>query len=363
MFGFSKPDVQGILNWLIMKNFALKSNLSHWVFLSCSLLALSFLPSRTLAQGVLYYARTDGSVPAIDVVTGTEVAVISSSEFIGANPGGAREIAFDPETRLLWYSATDNQIYSVHVDTLDNGPSITSIPGAIIGSARHLFIDYTNRKLIVPITDGSVIFYNLSDQQQSGSIPSNFFTDGNVGAFRHFASDARTGNLWYAATDGSFREMNPVTSTHTGRVISFSEQTGANPGGGRHFVIDTVRNLLVYMVTDDSMASINLDTLQAAAFTISGTAFTGAAIGAGRIITIDSPFVKSKVSAITGNEFTLNWSSAGPGYLYRVDYRDSLETGDWAPLPGTTWPVAATSLAGIPLSQSKRFYRIVAISD
>jgi len=340
-----------------MKTASLRFLLTGLVFL---LLALFVLPRQSQAQGILYYARTDGTVPAINVATGTEVKVIASSEFIGANPGAAREIAFDPVTRLMWYSSTDNQIYSVNVDTLADGPGITNIPGAIVGAERHLFIDYAHRKLIVPITDGSVMFYNLSDQQAAGSIPANFFTDGNVGTYRHFASDGRTGMLWFATTAGTFLEMNPVTVALTGRSISFGQQTGANPGAYRHFYVDTVRDLLVYMVTDDSMASINLTTLQAGTYTLPGNYFTGAVIGAGRVITIDNQYLKATASAPSGGQFSLSWPNIGPGYQYTVEYRDSVTSGSWASLPGTTWPVTSTMLNGIPASQSTRFYRVSA---
>ena len=99
----------------------------------------------------------------------------------------------------------------------------------------------------------------------------------------------RDGNIWYAATDGSFREMDPDTVTHTGREISFGEQVGADPGAFRHFVIDPDRDLLLYSVTDGSIASIDLTTLQGASLTISSGSFSGADPGAARIITYDDP--------------------------------------------------------------------------
>lgn len=238
--------------------------------------------------GILYYSRTDGSVPAISVDTGQEVTLIPPSAFVGANPGASRNIAFDPETRVMWYSATDGHIHSVNVDTLEAGPDIFVID-ADIGAARHLFIDYARRKIITPLTSGAIQMYNLSDQAESGLIPADFFTDGNVGGFRHFASDSRTGALWYAATDGSFREMDPDALVETGRQIPFSVQIGANPGALRHFVVDPVRDLLLYVVTDGSIASINLTTLEADPFAISSDAFSGADPGAGRPITYDPP--------------------------------------------------------------------------
>ena len=154
---------------------------------------------------------------------------------------------------------------------------------------------------MLPITDGSIAMYDLSDQAAAGQISSGFFTDGNVGAFRHLASDNRTGNVWYVATDGSFREMNPDSMTNTGRVIPFSAQVGANPGAYRHLVVDPINNLMLYSVTDGSIASIDLGTLQAASFTISAAVFRGANPGAARTITLSpgdfSPLIQPDIKA------------------------------------------------------------------
>ncbi|MBI3849997.1 MAG: hypothetical protein HY298_06855 [Verrucomicrobia bacterium] len=327
-------------------------------------LVASLLPTLQMschAAGILYYPRTDGAVVGLNVPAGTQAILVPASSFAGANPGAGRETAFDPETRLLWYTATDNQIHSVHVDVLTAGPGITNVPGAIIGGSRHVFIDYTRRKLLVPITDGSIQMYDLANQQTNGSIPATFFTDGNVGAFRHFAADQRAGTLWYAATDGWFREMNPDTMNHTGRIISFSAQTGANPGAFRHLVVDPMLNLLLYAVTDGSVASIDLTTLQAGTLTMSSGAFDTVDPGAGRIITYDVQFLK--VSMVVGppGQCSLTWRSLGTNYGYTVEYRDALNSGNWTPVPPTNqWPTTLTSLSNQPLSGLSRFYRVVA---
>jgi hypothetical protein len=183
------------------------------------------------------------------------------------------------------------------VDTLDSGPQISGIPGASTGAGRHVFIDYARRKLMIPITDGSVQFYDLSSLQESGSIPSNFFTDATVGAFRHLASDIRSGNIWYAATDGSLIEMDPDSLTKTGNTISSAALTGANPGAFRHFVVVPENDLLLYSVTDGSVASIDLSTFQAGSFTIASAIFSGANPGAARTITLSPGDFTSSISA------------------------------------------------------------------
>jgi len=146
-----------------------------------------------------------------------------------------------------------------------------------------------------------------------------------------------------------FRPGSYLSTVYDPRMHKF--QTGSR---------DNVRNLLLYMVTDDSMASVDLSTLQAAAFTLPSNYFGGAIVGAGRIITYDLPFLKAAASAPAGGQFSLAWQNVGPGYVYTVQYRDSLTTGDWAPLPGTTWPVSSTALPNVSATESTRFYRILA---
>ena len=238
--------------------------------------------------GTLYYPRDDGFVAGVNADTGAEVATITDTAFVAPNVGSGREIAFDPVTRLMWYSASDGLIYSVNADTEVAGPSITSIPGGNVGANRHVFIDHSRRKLMTPLTDGSIQMYGLLDQQASGTIPATVFNDGYSGEFRHLASDERTGNVWYAATDGSFRELDPETASTTGKTILFSVQTGNNPGAFRHMVVDVGRDLLLYAVSDGSIASLDLTTLQAGTFSLAPSTFSSEA-GASRIITYDSP--------------------------------------------------------------------------
>jgi hypothetical protein len=323
------------------------------------LFALLLAAPLGFAQGVLYFPRADGSVWGVDVGTTNNIKQLSATAFAqGANPGAGRNVAFDPVTRLLWYSATDGFIYSFHVDTLVAGPSITAIPGANPGAGRHIFIDYQRRNLWTSQPDGSVAIFSLATQASVGSVPIGFFLDGNVGGFRHFASDQRSGMVWYAATDGSFIEMNPDTITRTGRTISFAQQTGGNPGAGRHFVVDPLRDLLLYCVTDGSIASVNLTTLTAAPFTISSNPFIGSTAGAGRTITLDAQPI-SMSAAKAGGLLSLSWNSLGTNYAYFVHYRTNLTTAPWTLVPpANQWPSTQTSVAGIPFSFPAAYYRL-----
>lgn len=57
----------------------------------------------------------------------------------------------------------------------------------------------------------------------------------------------------------------------------------------------------------------------------------------------------------------LRWSDMGPDYGYTVLARDELNSGDWAPASGTTWPIPDLSWTDTDLAgHSLRFYRIEA---
>ena len=315
------------------------------------------------AQGILYWPRADGSVWGVDVGTTNVVKQISSAAFIqGANPGAGRNIAFDPVTRLMWYSSTDGLIYSVHVDSAIAGPSITSIPGANPGAGRHLFIDYKRRNLWTSQPDNSVLIYNLATQVAVGSIPGGFFIDGAVGGFRHFASDQRSGLVWYAATDGSFIEMNPDTTNRTGRVISFAQQTGANPGAFRHLVVDPLRDLLIYSVSDGSAASVNLTTLTAANLVLSSAVFVGGTAGAGRTMTYDiQPIYLNAIKM--GGSLSLSWNSLGTNSTYMLFSNTNLSGTNWSLVPPVNqWPSTQTVLTPIPMSNPAAFFRLQILS-
>lgn len=312
------------------------------------LLTSSLFLGAGAAQDNMYYAVTDGTVRALNVDTGAPTATLAANNFAGGIVGAGREIAFDPETRLLWYSATDNTVRSFNVDTLAVGPTIPSnaLPGAAIGAARHVYIDYVGRRLLVTMTNGDIPMYNLSDQSPAGTIPSAAFNNAAVTP-RHLAADPRSGTMWFAATDGSFRELDMTLMQLTGRTIPFGGlQVGGNPGAFRHMVVDAARNLMLYSVTDGSVASIDMTTFQAGAHTISSTAFAGAIVGAGRIITADNSIALARVIPF------------GSGCAGTLGVPDLAPQGGSLPKTGGTFNVA---LSNLPANQ--RAYLILGLSN
>jgi hypothetical protein len=309
----------------------------------------------------MYYSREDGGVGAVDLDLGKEVATIPAASFMAGNPGEDRVIAVNQDRTRLWYTGTDGQIYSLNLSDATPGPKIAPIPDAPVTPERHLFIDYAHDDLLIPFTDGSVHLYAATDLQPVKTIPASFFTDGNVGGLRHFASDIRTRTLWYAAMDGSFVEMDPETVIKTGRVIPFRGQKGGNPGPYRHFAIVPTRNLLLYSVTDGSVASIDLGTFQQGAMTLSSGDFDSAAPGARRIITHDALAVALRIAThAADHSLLLSWNPYQASATYIVEFNAALGATGWVPVaPTNQWPNSATSLSLNPQAGASGFWRVL----
>jgi hypothetical protein len=330
-------------------------------------LALAAGPWSAPAQGILLYPRNDGSVAGIDVATSNLVLTIPAGAFVGANAGAGRQLALDPLARLLWYAASDGNLYSLQLPTLAAGPSLTNIPGANPGAARRLFLDHARRTLWVPLSDGSVAIYQPPAPAPLAFIPPTAFSNDNVGAFRHFASDERDGTMWYAATNSAFLQFNPATTNFTGRAIPFQAgvQTGQRPGANRYFVIDPLRNLLLYNVTNSttnngSLASINLATLTAGSFSVAPSTFTNGLLGATRPLTYDIHGLRLRptLAAATG-PLSLAWHPLGTNIAYTLEFRTNLTAGSWAPVPPTNqWPITATNVTLPSLTTPEMFYRL-----
>jgi hypothetical protein len=238
----------------------------------------------TGARGIFYYAALDGTVRGLDMNTHAEAVVIPATAFPGTSAQG-HEIAFDPATRTLWYAAQGNQIRSFNVDTLVPGLTI-AVAEADVGEGRHIFVDEVRRHLVAAFTSGSMQRYRLTDGAKAGVIRARRFRGVNPGAFRHVAFDPRTGDFWYARSDGYVIELTG-TGRATGRRIPARRLVGANTGEFRHLVVDPVRNLLLYAVSDGSVASIDMNSLQQAAHTIPASSFAAANPGAFRTIAYD----------------------------------------------------------------------------
>lgn len=218
-------------------------------------------------------ARGDGSViarvpgQADRVILPTWAERPSPDTLIGGARFTSREIAFDPERRLLWYSDTHSAIRSVFIDTGEAGPYLLgfadlSAPGCGLASdARHMAVDLKHRRLVVPTLTGNVLFYSLDDVTMVGGLGVSFFGDVVYGGFRHFAVDPVTGLAWYATAQGDLVEADLVRGTRTGRIVPQARQDHGAPNAYRVMAIDAARRQLVYRTEDGRLAGFDLRTL------------------------------------------------------------------------------------------------------
>lgn len=330
---------------------------------TCLLLA----PLSASAQGILLYPRNDGSVAGVDVATSNIVTVIPAGAFLGANAGAQRNLAIDPIARLLWYAASDGNLYSFHLETLAAGPSLTNLPGANPSAERRLYCDLARGRIWVPIDDGSVAIFQPPAQTPVATIPASVFSNDGVGALRSFASDERDGTMWYAGTNSAFFQFDPATTNFTGRTIPFTAgaQTGTKPGANRDFVIDPLRNLLLYNITNSganngSIASVNLTTRLAGQFNLDTTVFSNGFAGATRPLAYDihGLALTTTLGGATG-PLSLRWHPLGTNVQYTLEFRTNVATGAWSPVPPTNqWPTAGTNATALPLSAPETFYRL-----
>ena len=246
------------------------------VILAITVLAGTAGPAQ--ATGLLFYALEDGQVRGFDMVSGTDSISIPANAFFGSPPSPAtgRNMAYDPPTDLLWYSASDSNVHSVVVSTLAAGPTISDIGDVPYGAIRTIAIDRSARRLYISASSGNVEVYELITNTKMYTIPFSAFgpsSEPNPGNLRRLCADGYS-YLWYAADDGTFKEFNPIQhNPHlTGREISLVHQVGP-PVEGQHRAFVAVRwanndHHLYYASSDGTVQAADLNTLTNASITI-----------------------------------------------------------------------------------------------
>jgi len=305
---------------------------------------------QALATGAIFYALETGEVRALDMETGGDTGIsIPDASFFGDPPPTAtrRNIAYDPDEDLLWYSADDSNVHSLYVSTLAAGPIISDIGDAPLGAIRTIAIDSFVRRLYISSSLGHVEVYNLQTNAKMFTIPLSAFgsTEPNPGNRRRLAADGN-GNLWYAANDGDFKEFVPRqdSPSFTGRVIQFVAQNEPlNPRQYRAFVTAGWPNHdhhLYYATSEGDVLSFNLDTLAFAGLTLSEPWFwTTSNPGALRTLAIDPTWTPSGAppampTGIIASDGTypdmveVSWNPVPNTDDYLV-YRRTVGTGTW----------------------------------
>lgn len=255
------------------------TNLATRVFLSI-LIITALAGTSVLAQegGRMFYAMENGDVRSFNMLNGDPDVTIPASAFFGTPPSTAtgRNIAYDPTTDLLWYSASDGNVHSVVVSTQAAGPTISDIGYVPLGAMRTIAIDRSARRLYISASSGNVEVYELITNTKMYTIPFSVFgpSEPNPGDRRRLCADGYS-YLWYAAADGAFKEFNPIEHNPrlTGREISLVHQVGPPPVDGQHRAFVAVLwgnndHHLYYASSNGTVQTADLNTLTNADITI-----------------------------------------------------------------------------------------------
>jgi protein SCO1/2 len=236
--------------------------------------------------GVFFFAYPDGSVTRVDPAAPGRVEQVLPTYAEQPPPddtqGGtlrAREIAYDPQTHLLWYAETHDAIHSVDLETGRPGPGIAAfgdvgiVGCSVLGNARSIALDLGRRRLIVPELTGAVLIYDLDTLELVAGIGPATFDDIVLGGFRHVVVDPATGYLWWAAANGDFVEYDLERQTRTGRVVHTEAPPDALGNAFRDLQVDPGRNLLVFQTAPDRLAAVDLETLEPVSLGITASGF------------------------------------------------------------------------------------------
>ncbi len=183
---------------------------------------------------LLWYADASGNVRSKLISSNTDGAsTVSSTLFLGANPGADRHFSTDPWDNTMYYSVTDGTVQIIDLDTMTSLGTFsqTNFLGANPGGFRHTTIDSVNRLVYYASTDNAFYSFNLDTLVPGPSVPSNLVAGGAAGAYRHLIYNPNSGLIYYSVSDGSVHSIDPATQI-AGPTLAIGNFTD-NVGAGR----------------------------------------------------------------------------------------------------------------------------------
>lgn len=171
-----------------------------------------------------FFALADGSV-LLREPDGAEHEVLapwsvlpSEDDLARRQYPGARELAYDSASGMLWYADTHEAIHSVNVDTGERGPTIegfadAALPGCGVADLSREFALLPGGRLIVPTLLGTTLVYSTDDGSMLAALPPSAFGMPLLGQFRLFVSpaepDSSTG--WFVDALGSLHAFDTTS--------------------------------------------------------------------------------------------------------------------------------------------------------
>ena len=166
------------------------------------------------ADGVRwFFALGDGSV-VMREADGSEREVLASwsvepsdDDLAQRQYPGARELAYDAGTGMLWFADTHEAIHSINVDTGVRGPTIegfadAALPGCGVADLSREFALLSGGRLIVPTLLGTTLVYSTEDGSMLTALSPVAFGTPLLAQFRPFVAPVSGTTGWYVDSSG-----------------------------------------------------------------------------------------------------------------------------------------------------------------
>ncbi|MGE3960507.1 MAG: SCO family protein [Dehalococcoidia bacterium] len=175
-------------------------------------------PSRPLRW---FFALGNGSV-VLREADGSERVILqpwsiepSEDDLARRQYPGARELAYDATTGVLWFADTHEAIHSINVDTGERGPSIdgfadAALPGCGVADLSREFALLPGGHLVVPTLLGTTVVYDTADGTMVEALSPTAFGVPLLSLFRPFAASTDGTSAWYVDATGWLHRFTPT---------------------------------------------------------------------------------------------------------------------------------------------------------
>lgn len=215
-----------------------------------------------------FFALGDGSVVMRDA-EGLETQVLapwsvrpSEDDLALRQYPGAREIAYDRATGMLWFADTHEAIHSVDIETGERGPSIdgfsdAALPGCGVADLSREFALLPGGQIIVPTLLGTTLVYDSTDGRMMGALDPTAFGPPLLGQFRPFIAVPGTDDGWFVDALGRMHEFDTNSWTVTG--VEIGTLPDAPPSAFLEIALDPTTGHLFYLTTDQELRGWDMD--------------------------------------------------------------------------------------------------------
>ena len=209
-----------------------------------------------------FFALGDGSV-LMREADGAERQVLppwseqpSEDDLAQRQYPGARELAYDSTTHVLWFADTHEAIHSVNVDTGERGPSIdgfadAALPGCGVADLSREFALLPGGRIVVPTLLGTTLVYRTEDGSMETALSPAAFGSPLLGQFRPFAVGLHGSTGWFADSTGGLHAFD--TTQWTVLEVAIPSLPGAPPTALVEVALSPDGSTIYYLADDGEL--------------------------------------------------------------------------------------------------------------